>query len=42
VDLEGHAGAELALRDLGVDADHGQLDEPDHRTLLAQRCRPHC
>jgi hypothetical protein len=27
VDLEGHAGAEVAARDLGVDADHGQLDE---------------
>jgi hypothetical protein len=27
VDLEGHAGAEDAARDLGVDADHGELDE---------------
>jgi len=27
VDLEGHAGAELARGDLRVDADHGQLDE---------------
>ena len=27
VNLEGHAGAELARGDLGVDADHGQLDE---------------
>ena len=27
VDLEGHAGAEFAAGDGGVDADHGELDE---------------
>ena len=27
VDLEGHAGAEMARGDLSVDADHGELDE---------------
>ena len=27
VDLEGHAGAEFALGDGGVDAEHGELDE---------------
>jgi len=27
VDLEGHAGAEMARGDLGVDANHGELDE---------------
>ena len=27
MDLEGHAGAEMARGDLSVDADHGELDE---------------
>src|SRR5581483_1350099 len=36
VDLEGHAGAEIAAADLGVDADHGEFDEVGGGAL--QRC----